>query len=99
MFQKPKSIDEESKDAEDPEDHTSYAKRFPLSKCEEIVKASLKHAKITSGKITDENRQKFWEALGTLQRKAAKRVVYKLSPKRRRRRRPSQAPLSIGLRH
>jgi type III restriction enzyme len=81
MFQKLKSIDEESKDAEDPGDRTNYAKRFPLSKCEEIVKASLKRAKITSGKITDENRQKFWQALGTLQRKAAKRVVYKLSPK------------------
>jgi type III restriction enzyme len=81
MFQKLKSIDEESKDAEDPEDRTSYSKRFTLSKCEEIVRASLKRAKINSGKITDENRQKFWQALGTLQRKAAKRVVYKLSPK------------------
>ena len=28
---------------------------------------------------TDDNRQKFWQALGTLRRKAAKRVVYKLS--------------------
>ncbi len=81
MFQKLKSIDEESKDADDPNDRTSYAKRFPLAKCEEIVKASLKRAKIKSDKITDENRQKFWQALGTLRRKAAKRVVYKLSPK------------------
>jgi type III restriction enzyme len=81
MFQKLKSIDEESKDAADPNDRTSYAKRFPLAKCEEIVRASLKHAKIKSGKITDENRQKFWQALGTLRRKSAKRVVYKLSPR------------------
>ncbi|MCB4756530.1 MAG: DEAD/DEAH box helicase family protein [Elusimicrobia bacterium] len=81
MFQKLKSIDEESKDADDPNDRMSYAKRFPLAKCEDIVRASLKNAKINSEKITDENRQKFWQALGTLQRKAAKRVVYKLSPK------------------
>jgi type III restriction enzyme len=80
MYQKLKSIDEESKDAPDPEDRTNYAKRFPLSRCEEIVRASLEHANINNGKITDENRQKFWQALGTLQRKAARRVVYKLSP-------------------
>ncbi|HVB54869.1 MAG TPA: DEAD/DEAH box helicase family protein [Candidatus Acidoferrales bacterium] len=81
MFQKFRSIDEESKGAADPKDRTSYAKRFPVSKCEEIVKASLKHAKIKSKKINDENRQRFWQALGTLRRKTAKRVVYKLSPR------------------
>jgi type III restriction enzyme len=81
MFQKLKSIDEESKDADDPLDRTNYSKRFTLAKCEEVVRASLERAKINSGKITDENRQKFWQALGTLQRRAAKRVVYKLSPK------------------
>ena len=48
MFQKLKSIDEESKDADDPKDRTSYAKRFTLAKCEEIVRASLKRAKISS---------------------------------------------------
>ena len=80
MFQKLKSVDEESKDAPDPEDRTNYTKRFPLSKCEEIVRLSLERANIHSGKITDENRQKFWQALGTLQRKAARRVVYRLDP-------------------
>src|SRR5207249_3727598 len=34
-----------------------------------------------SGWITEDNRQKFLQALGTLQRKKAKRVVYKLNPK------------------
>jgi type III restriction enzyme len=81
MYQRLKSIDDESKDAKDPKDRTSYAKKFPRSKCEEIVMASLKHAKIKSGKITDDNRQKFLQSLGTLRRKAAKRVVYTLSPK------------------
>lgn len=80
MYQRLKSIDDESKDADDPTDRTRYAKKFPLTKCEEIVTASLQHAKIKSGKITDDNRQKFLQALGTLRRKAAKRVVYKLRP-------------------
>lgn len=75
------SIDEESKDAEDPKDRTNYAKKFPLERCEQIVKESLKRAKIKSGRITDDNRQKFLQALGPLQRKRAKRVVYKLNPK------------------
>jgi type III restriction enzyme len=81
MYQKLKAIDEESKDEDDPKDRTNYAKRLPLAKCEEIVAASLKRAKIKGGKVTDENRQRFWQSLGTLRRKEAKRVVYKLSPK------------------
>ncbi len=80
MYQRLKSIDDESKDSEDPKDRTSYGKKFPRLKCEEIVSASLKHAKVKTGKITDDNRQKFLQSLGTLRRKAAKRVVYKLSP-------------------
>ena len=81
MFQRLKSIDEESKEAEDPKDRTSYATKFTLEKCEVIVQASLKEAKIKSGKITDDNRQRFLQALGTLRRKSAKRVVYKLAPR------------------
>jgi type III restriction enzyme len=80
MFQRLKSIDEESKDAEDPKDRTHYAKKFPLERCEAIVRESLKRAEVKSGRITDDNRQKFLQALGTLRRKTAKRVVYKLSP-------------------
>ncbi|MGE6761410.1 DEAD/DEAH box helicase family protein [Corallococcus interemptor] len=81
MSQRLKSIDDESKDAKDPEDRTSYAKKFPLEKCEAIVAASLRRAKIRSGAVTDDNRQRFLQALGPLRRKAAKRVVYRLSPK------------------
>lgn len=81
MYHRLKSIDEESKDAADPKDRTKYSKKFTLAKCELIVSESLKQARIKSGRITDDNRQKFLQALGTLRRKAAKRVVYKLSPK------------------
>lgn len=81
MFQRLKSIDEESKDAEDPADRTQYARRLPLEKCEAIIRESLRRARIRGDKITDENRQKFLQSLGTLRRKSARRVVYRLTPK------------------
>lgn len=80
MYRRLQSIDEESKDAPDPKDRTQYARKFPLKRCLEIVKASAKRAKIKTGRITEENRQKILQALGPLQRKSAKRVVYKLTP-------------------
>jgi len=80
MYRRLQSIDEESKDARDPKDRTQYAKKFPLDRCLEIVKASAKRAKIKTGRITEENRQKILQALGPLRRRLAKRVVYKLTP-------------------
>jgi type III restriction enzyme len=80
MYRALQRIDEESKESPDPKDRTHYAKRFPLDRCLEIVKASAKRAKIKTGKITEENRQKILQALGPLRRKSAKRVVYKLTP-------------------
>lgn len=80
MYRRLQSIDEESKDACDPKDRTQYAKRFPFERCLEIVKASAKRAKIKTGRIIEENRQKILQALGPLRRKLAKRVVYKLTP-------------------
>ena len=80
IYQRLKSIDQESADAEKQEDRTNYAKRFPREKCLAIVTKSLHQAKITDGRITDENRQKFLQALGPLNRKGAKRVIYELSP-------------------
>lgn len=81
MFIRLRSIDEETKDAEDPNDRTNYAKKFPLERCEEIVRISLKRANIKSGSITEDNRQRFLAALGTLRRKKAKRIVYQMNPK------------------
>ncbi|OGX38467.1 MAG: hypothetical protein A3D87_04820 [Omnitrophica WOR_2 bacterium RIFCSPHIGHO2_02_FULL_50_17] len=80
MYRRLQSIDEESKDASDLKDRTQYAKKFPLERCIEIVKASAKRSKIKTGKITEENRQKILQALGPLRRKSAKRVIYKLTP-------------------
>ena len=81
MFRRLQSIDEESKSADDQNDRTNYTKKFPLEHLEQIVKESLKRRTIKSGRITESNRQKFLQALGTLKRKKSKRVVYKLNPK------------------
>jgi type III restriction enzyme len=80
LYRRLQSIDQESADAPDPEDRTQYTKKFTRERCLEIVKASAQRAKIKSGRITEENRQKILQALGPLRRKSAKRVVYKLSP-------------------
>jgi type III restriction enzyme len=80
MYRRLQSIDEESKDAPDPKDRTEYSQRFPRERCLKIVKASARRARINSGKITEENRQKILQALGPLRRRSAKRVVYKLTP-------------------
>lgn len=80
LYRRLQSHDEESKDAPDAKDRTQYAKRFPIARCLEIVKASARRARIKTGKITEENRQKILQAIGPLGRKSAKRVVYKLTP-------------------
>lgn len=81
MFRALEAIDRENAESSDPKEHTNYVKKFPVETCEAIIRESLKCAKIKGDRITDDNRQKFLQALGTLRRKAAKRVVYKLSPK------------------
>ena len=81
MYRRLQNIDDESKDAEDPKDRTNYTRKFTRKRCLEIVTASATRAKITSGQITEENRQKILQALGPLRRKTAKRVIYRLTPK------------------
>jgi len=80
IYQRLKGIDAESADATDPNDRTAYSTRFTRERCGEIIEASLLRAGITTGRITDDNRQKFLQALGTLRRKATRKVVYVLSP-------------------
>lgn len=79
MFFRLRSIDEENATGAEAQ-RTRYAERFPLAVCESVVRKSLKMAHIKSGRITDGNRQRFLQALGTLHRKSAKRVIYTLSP-------------------
>lgn len=79
LYHRLKGFDVETANAEDPIDRTHYAKRFPREKCAAIVAESLKQAGITDARITDDNKQKFLQAIGPLHRKGAKRVVYVLS--------------------
>lgn len=81
MYDILRTLDEESLEAEDPADRTSYAKQFTLARCREVVVESLKRAGVTSGRITEETRQKLLQALGTLMRRSSKRVSYSLTPK------------------
>ena len=80
MFRRLQSIDDESKDADDPKDRTRYAKKFPVERCQKIIENSLRRAGSKSNRVTEANRQKILQALGPLRRKKAKRVVYKLTP-------------------
>lgn len=80
MFRAFEAIDTESASEPDPKNRTNYRERFPLDKCVAIVRSSLKRAGIKGDRITDDNRQKFLQALGPLRRKSAKRVVYQMSP-------------------
>lgn len=80
IYESLRNIDHETADAEDPQDRTNYAKRFPRDMCIAIVTESLKQAGITNNRITNDNRQRFLQAIGPLKRKGAKRVVYILSP-------------------
>lgn len=80
MYQKLRAVDEESHLSEDESTWTHYTKKFTRDKCREVVEESLRRAQITSGRATEETRQKILQALGTIHRKAAKRVAYTLNP-------------------
>lgn len=80
IYRKLESVDAESRDSEDPQDRTNYARKYTLGKCVQIVRESLARSGNKTGRITEENRQKFLQALGPLRRKIARRVVYKLRP-------------------
>ena len=60
---------------------TNYRRKFPLKQLVKVVADSLKRAGIKSGRVTEANKQKFFQSLGPLQRHKAKRVTYRLTPK------------------
>jgi len=71
---------EEAQDPEHPNRkmRTFYTDQFPIERLEQIVRASLKRAKIRSA--TDSIKQKFLQSLGTLNRKASENVRYTPRP-------------------
>jgi type III restriction enzyme len=80
IYQRLKSFDEESAHEPRAADPTTYSKRFTREACLHMVNESLQRADVTDGRVTDDNRQRFLQAIGPLHRKGAKRVVYVLSP-------------------
>lgn len=71
---------EEEQDPDDPnpEMRTYYTDKFPVKRLEKIVRDSLARAGMTEA--TDNERQKFLQALGTLRRKTSENVRYTLNP-------------------
>lgn len=71
---------EEEQDPDDPnpEMRTYYTDKFPVERLEKIVKDSLARAGMKEA--TDNERQKFLKALGTLRRKVSENVRYALNP-------------------
>jgi type III restriction enzyme len=80
LYRKLEAVDSESGGSEDPRERTSYSKKYTPERLVRIVQESLKRSGNRSGRITEDNRQKFLQALGPLRRKVAKRVVYRLRP-------------------
>ncbi len=72
---------EEEQDPDDPNPkmRNYYTDKFPVERLEKIVKESLARAGMTEA--TDNERQKFLKALGTLRRKESQNVRYTLDPK------------------
>jgi type III restriction enzyme len=73
-----KSIDMEMEDSETP---TNYAKKFNAEWLTKMIKDSLKRINEKDGVISDENRQKIYQAFGVIHRPSAKVVRYKMTPK------------------
>jgi type III restriction enzyme len=78
VYQRLRSIDQETADQKDPKQRTSYAKKYGLSWCRKMVRESVRRAGEKNGMVSEENRQKILQALGPLQRGIAKSVRYRL---------------------
>lgn len=73
-----KSIDMETAETENP---TKYAEKYTIDWLKKLIWSSLKRIGEKEDQISDENRQRLYQAFGVLHRPAAKAVRYKMSPK------------------
>jgi type III restriction enzyme len=78
MHNRFKSIDMETADAENP---TNYADKYNLDWLKKIISNSLDRIGEKTNKISDDNRQRIYQAFGVVHRSAAKAVRYRISPK------------------
>lgn len=73
-----KSIDMETAETENPK---KYTEKFDLAWLKKLIRNSLDRIGESGDKISDENRQKIYQAFGVIHRAAAKAVRYRMSPK------------------
>lgn len=73
-----KSIDMETAQTENP---TNYAEKYDLDWLRRLIRNSLDRIGEKGGQISDENRQRIYQAFGVIHRAAAKAVRYRMSPK------------------
>jgi type III restriction enzyme len=82
VFERLRSIDQESEANPDPKQRTSYSMKYNLDWCRNMVRTSIQRVGETEDKVSEENRQKILQAVGPLQRGAAKSVRYQLRANR-----------------
>jgi len=73
-----KSIDMETGETENP---TNYTEKYTIDWLKKLIRNSLNLIGEKEGRVSDENRQRIYQAFGVLHRPAAKAVRYKMSPK------------------
>jgi len=73
-----KSIDMETEDSKNP---TNYAEKYNSEWLTKLIKNSLKRIDEKDDIVSDENRQKIYQAFGVIHRPSAKVVRYKMTPK------------------
>ena len=78
IYNRFKSIDMETTETEYP---TNYTEKYNLTWLKKIIKKSLERIGETGKQISEENRQRIYNAFGVIRRSATKTVRYKMSPK------------------
>ena len=73
-----KSIDMETADTEN---STNYTKKYALEWLKKLIRRSLDKIGENGDQVSDENRQKIYQAFGVIHRAAAKVVRYRMTPK------------------
>ena len=73
-----KSIDMETAETENP---TNYSDKYSLQWLKKLIINSLHRIGENGKQVSDENRQRIYQAFGVIHRPAAKAVRYKMSPK------------------
>lgn len=73
-----KSIDMETAEADTP---TNYAQKYNLEWLKKLIRNSLERIGESGDQVSDDNRQRIYQAFGVIHRGAAKAVRYRMSPK------------------